>query len=59
MEFGPLSFDAVVLCELLETVDKNASLNLLQKTEEWAIKKVLKVAFWVFRVKDIERSGMR
>jgi SAM-dependent methyltransferase len=41
MEFKPRSFDAVVLCELLEHIDKNASLNLLEKAEGWAIKKVL------------------
>lgn len=41
IEFKPRSFDAVVLCELLEHIDKDSSLNLLKKAEGWAIKKVL------------------
>jgi len=41
MEFKSGSFDAVVLCEVLEHMDKQSGLNLLEKAEGWAMKKVL------------------
>lgn len=41
MEFKPRSFDAVVLCEVLEHMNKEGGLKLLEKAEGWARKKVL------------------
>lgn len=41
LEFEPGSFDAVVLAEVLEHLDKGDGLKLLSKVETWAGKKVL------------------
>lgn len=41
LEFKPQAFDAVVLCEVLEHLDRDSGLALLRKAESWARKKVL------------------
>lgn len=41
LEFKPQAFDAVVLCEVLEHMDKDSGIALLKKAESWARKKVL------------------
>ncbi|MCM8795315.1 MAG: class I SAM-dependent methyltransferase [Candidatus Omnitrophica bacterium] len=41
LELKPRSFDAVVLVEVLEHLDKDKGKKLLEKIEQWARKKVL------------------
>lgn len=41
LEFKPFSFDAVVLCEVLEHLEKDAGERILEKIESWARKKIM------------------
>lgn len=41
LEFEPRSFDAVILCDALEHLDKEKGQKLLDNAERWANKKVL------------------
>lgn len=41
VDFGPRSFDAVVLMEVLEHIGKDEGRLLLEKAERWAVKKVI------------------
>lgn len=41
INFKPKSFDAVICIEVLEYMDKEEGLELIQKMEEWASKKII------------------
>ncbi|MDD5436647.1 MAG: class I SAM-dependent methyltransferase, partial [Candidatus Omnitrophica bacterium] len=41
LDFAPDSFEAVVMCETLEHLEKEAGRSLLDRAERWAKKKVL------------------